>query len=115
MKKEEITTGEIKEAILWSGYLLEQRVEAILEQAGYYVETNTAYPDPVTGKSREIDIKAINTFKISRDYDFIFVRLICECENNQEPVVFFVKESPISFLHHEEVKPLQERRKLVHG
>jgi hypothetical protein len=103
-KDGEITVGDAKQAILRSGYLLEQRSESILETAGYYVETNAAYPDPLTGKSREIDIEAIIAFRISRDYGFIFARLICECQNNQQPVVFFVKDSPVSFLHHQDVK-----------
>jgi putative sterol carrier protein len=121
-KRQIITVGEMSQAILHSGYLLEQRVEGVLEKAGYYVETNAAYPDPITGKSREIDIEAITGFRISKDYDFIFVRLICECENNQKPVVFFIKKSPISFLHHEEVKAagipvqfLEKRISTKHG
>ena len=85
MKKEGIiTTKEMKESILRSGYLLEQRVEPVLEKAGYFVTTNAAYPDPLTGKSREIDIEALAAFKVSRDYDFIFPYLICECENNKK-------------------------------
>jgi len=105
MKKESIiTTKEMKGAILRSGYLLEQRVEPVLEKEGYFVNTNAAYPDPLTGKSREIDIEALSAFKISRDFDFIFPYLICECENNHKPLVFFIKDSPISFLFHEEVK-----------
>ena len=103
-KVNRITKKEMKQAIIRSGYLLEQRVEPILEKAGYFVTTNEAYLDPFTGKSREVDISAISAVKISRGDDFIFSNLICECENNQQPVVFFVKESPIAFLFHEEVK-----------
>jgi len=105
MKKQGIIkTEEMKEAILQSGYLLEQRVEPVLQKAGYFVTTNAAYPDPFTGKSREIDIEALSAIKISRDFDFIFPYLICECENNQQPIIFFIKDSPISFLFYEEVK-----------
>jgi hypothetical protein len=102
-KKDKITIPEIRAAIQKSGYPLEQRVESVLEDAGYFVTTNDAYPDPITGKSREIDIDAITGFSISRDY-FIFARLICECKNNSQPIVFFVKDSVIAFLHHAEVK-----------
>lgn len=102
--KEKIKKEEIKEAILRSGYLLEQRVESFLEKEGYYVSANTAYPDPITGKSREIDIEALIGVKLSRDYDFFYPTLICECENNQQPVVFFIKDSPVSFLNYQEVK-----------
>ena len=99
MNIKKISETEIQDSILRSGYLLEQRVEKELEKAGYYVTTNDAYPDPFSGKSREIDIDAILGFKLSKDYDFIYSRLLCECENNYQPVVFFVKQSPISFLN----------------
>lgn len=99
-----ITEAEMKSAILNSGYLLEQRIETVLKKRGYYVETNAAYPDPFTGKSRELDIDAIKGYKISRDYDLLFSRLLCECENNREPLVFFIKDSPVSFLNYYEVK-----------
>lgn len=104
MKREKISLKEIKESISRSGYLLEQRVETILQKNGYFVTANAAYPDPATGKSREIDIDGISAFKLSREWEFIFPRLLCECENNKQPIVFFNKESPISFMHHEEVK-----------
>jgi hypothetical protein len=100
-----ISTEQMKEAIQRSGYLLEQRVEQILSKAGYYVETNPVFPDPDTGKSREFDISALSATRIYKGgYNFVFPALICECENNAQPVAFFVKESPISFLHHYEVK-----------
>jgi len=94
-----ITEKEMEDSILRSGYLLEQRVEVVLEKNAYFVTTNDAYPDPVTGKSREIDINALSAFKLSKDLDFLFSRLLCECENNHQPVVFFVKDSPVSFLN----------------
>jgi len=100
-----IAREQIKDAIKRSGYLLECRIAPILEHAGYYVETNPAFPDPDTGKSREIDISAISCVRTyKKGYDLIFPVLLCECENNSQPIVFFTKESPISFLHHQEVK-----------
>jgi len=100
-----ISTKQMKEAIKKSGYLLEQRVERILTNAGYYVETNPVFPDPETGKSKEYDISAISATRIyKKGYNFVFPVLICECENNAQPIVFFTKESPVSFLHHYEVK-----------
>ena len=94
-----ITEKEMEDSILRSGYLLEQRVEVVLEKNFYFVTTNDAYPDPVTGKSREIDINALSAFKLSKDLDFLFSRFLCECENNHQPVVFFVKDSPVTFLN----------------
>lgn len=98
-----ISKKEISEAIKTSGYLLEQRVEPVLTGEGFFVQMNVAYADPETGKSRELDISAIKAISVYRE-EFIFPMLLCECENNSQPVVFFTKESPISFLHYEEVK-----------
>ena len=100
-----ITTKQMKDAIQKSGYLLEQRVEPILSEEGYIVQTNPAFPDPETGKSREIDINALSATQVYKgDYNFVFPILLCECENNAQPIVFFTKESIISFLYHREVK-----------
>jgi len=100
-----ISAKDMREAIQRSGYLLEQRIEPILAEQGYYVQTNPVFPDPDTGKSREIDISALSARRIyKKGYDFIFPVLLCECENNPQPVVFFTKESPLSFMFHEEIK-----------
>lgn len=100
-----ISLEQMIDAIQESGYLLEQQVKPIMEEEGFFVETNPVYPDPTTGKSREIDINAISAIKIFKEeYNFIFPKIICECENNHQPVIFFEDESPISFLHHYEVK-----------
>ncbi len=100
-----ISTKQMREAIQKSGYLLEQRVAAILTRRWGFVGTNPVFPDPETGKSREIDMEAIGVTQIYRKgFNFVFPILLCECVNNPQPVVFFTKESPISFMHHEEVK-----------
>jgi hypothetical protein len=100
-----ISIKEMKDAIQGAGYLIEQRVEQILMKDGYYVETNPAFPDPDTGKSREFDISALLAKRLyKKSFSFIFPNLLCECENNSQPIVFFTKESPISSLHHYEVK-----------
>lgn len=100
-----ISIDQMKDAIKRSGYLLEHRVEQILTNEGYFVETNPVYPDPDTGKSREFDVSALSATRIYRKgHNFIFPTIICECENNSQPIAFFTKWSPISFLHHEEVR-----------
>jgi hypothetical protein len=100
-----ISTKQMKDVIQKSGYLLEQRVESILTKEGYFVQTNPAFLDPETGKSREIDINALRAIRVYKKGDnFVFPTLLCECENNLQPIVFFTKESPVSFLHYEEVK-----------
>jgi hypothetical protein len=100
-----ISQEEIREAITRSGYLLEQRIKPKVEKHGYFVETNQAYPDPQTGISREFDISAMGGIRLFRDRkDFIFPYILCECENNSVPIVFFETDSPITFLFHMEVK-----------
>lgn len=95
----------MREAIQRSGYLLEQRVEAVLTKEWAFVQTNPIFPDPDTGKSREIDIDAISATQIyKKGYNFVFPILLCECVNNPQPVVFFTRESLVSFLHHEQVR-----------
>ena len=100
-----ITLAEAKEALKRSGYLLESRVEKALSDEGYYVEANSAYPDPETGKSRELDVYAMAATKAGRDeYDYVFAVLLIECVNNPEPIAFITKEPLVGFLHHQEVK-----------
>jgi hypothetical protein len=102
---ERISRSAMRKALLRSGYLLEQRVEALLMEYGYYVEGNWAYPDEATGKSRELDIFAITALPAGPgDADMLFPILLCECENNYQPLVFFTKTSQVSPLHHYDVK-----------
>ncbi|MBI3646468.1 MAG: hypothetical protein HY233_10950 [Acidobacteriales bacterium] len=75
MKK--ISLEETKDALLRSGYLLEHRIEDLLRQKAYYVEANEAYPDPESGKSRELDIYAIGALKAGpEERDYIFPVLL---------------------------------------
>jgi hypothetical protein len=99
------TLEEAKEALLRSGYLLESRLDSVLRRYGYYVEANTAYADPETSKSRELDLFALKAFKAGPDeYDFIFLALLIECINNPQPIAFITKEPLVSFLHTSEIK-----------
>lgn len=89
------TDAELREALFRSGYLLEYRVERLLEEAGYYTYANRALRDPVTGKAREIDLWA-DGFAIGDDEDaktegVVYPRLVIECVNNSVPVAFFTK------------------------
>ena len=78
-------------------------MELVLTEEGFYVQMNEAYVDPETRKTRELDISAISAVSVFRK-EFVFPLILCECKNNSQPVVFFAKESPISFMYHEEVK-----------
>lgn len=102
---EKISQEEMREAIARSGYLLEQRIKPKIESKGYFVETNQAYPDPQTGISREYDLSAMGGIRLFRNRsDFLFPYILCECENNSVPLVFFETNSPITFLFYMEVK-----------
>lgn len=100
-----ISLIQMRDAIQRSGYLLEQRIEPILLEEGYYVETNPIFPDPDTGKARETDISALSARSVyKKDYGFIFPSLICECENNAQPIVFFTKKTLMPYLCQEDIK-----------
>ena len=91
------TTEEIKKAIEQSGYLLEQRVCPIIERYGFRTTPNEQYQDQDTGKSREIDVHAVNLNSLYRSEftDTFETILLIECKNNSTPVVFFTQENPI--------------------
>lgn len=92
MAPPKITHDQIRDAVRRSGYLLEYRIEQVLGRSGYAVEANQAYPDPFTGKSRELDISAITPEFITSDYrNIIWPRLLVECVNNPQPIGFFTK------------------------
>jgi hypothetical protein len=90
-----ITKTEARETILRSGYLLESRVESLLRGYGFSVEPNVFYPDPQTGKGRELDLYATNFKKVNLSSDasefcFAFLSdwLLVECVNNPQPIAF---------------------------
>lgn len=92
IKRNKIARSEIKQAIYNSGYLIEQRVQVVLSK-DYFVQASYTYLDPVSGKSREIDIRADSTLGIGWSEEFssggVHWSIFCECENNMQPVVFF--------------------------
>lgn len=99
-----ISDTEITDALRRSGYLLEARVEKVLEQYGYYVEANSAYPDPTTQKSRELDLHALAAHKTIGEYGFFFPVLLIECVNNPQPLAFLTKRPLTQFLFYQELK-----------
>jgi len=102
---DKIPTKQIRESIQRSGYLIEQRVEPIIRQSFGYVQTNPIYKDPDTGKSCELDIFALSASILYKNkYSCIFPILLCECENNSQPIVFFITESFIRYLLRSDLK-----------
>lgn len=95
-----ISHEQILDAVRRSGYLLEYRIEQLLGRRGYLAEANEAYPDPLTGKSRELDIAAIRVEPVTKDYrDTLWPRLLVECVNNPQPIAFFVKKPEMPEVH----------------
>lgn len=89
-----ITEKEMLDALNRSGYLLEAEISRILAEAGFFIETNQVIDDPITGKSREIDLiaeyfnydKARSSFKVAANVHYVF-----EIKNNLFPVVLLTQ------------------------
>jgi len=100
-----ISKEQATDALLRSGYLLEGRLYAFLDRREYYVETNVVYPDPDSGKSRELDLQAITSLSAGpREFDRVHAVLLIECVNNLQPIAFVTKKPQVEFLHHYDVK-----------
>lgn len=90
-----ISNEQIIEALERSGYFLESRVLQILEQHEFQNFPNRSYPDPNTGKSREIDIYSQskrftkNLFLNEALHFELGIELVIECINNTQPIAFF--------------------------
>ena len=91
-----ISKDEAIETMLRSGYLLESRVSAHLRSRDWIVESNSAYLDLGTGKTRELDIHAISGSSIyddERGAAFVFQHLLIECVHPPQPIVFITSDS----------------------
>lgn len=98
-----ISEKEIIESIKRSGYLLESQITKELVKKGFFVESNITSFDPLTNKSREIDLQA------EYNYDWIGkadqkaaarTKFIFEIKNNNFPLVLLTtfEYSPDSFI-----------------
>lgn len=104
-KDEAITRRQMMDAVVRSGYLMEQRIFPIIESFGYYVKTNPVYPDSTTGKSREYDFSALSALKVYRgEMDYLWLHVVGECLNNSQPVVFFSSKQALDFMFHEDIR-----------
>lgn len=89
-----ISNREMYEALKRSGYLLESEITAALANSGFFVESSQVIQDPVTGKSREIDLMAEHyeprknrgEFKGAAKIKFVF-----EIKNNSFPLVVLTR------------------------
>jgi len=87
-----ITQSEMVKAIQRSGYLIERRVSDKFNKSGYTIVPNQIIVDPETNKTREIDLVAMSINYNSTTTDHYGFEIICECENNFNPIVFFTQE-----------------------
>src|SRR5262249_40595813 len=83
------TPPEIVSALSRTGFILEHRVAQKLRGAEFETDINRAYPDPETGKSREIDVFASKADEIKRTPASISLEaeLIIECKSSSNPFV----------------------------
>ena len=90
--------ADYEAALKSSGYLLEGRVEEILNSDGYEVVAGRRVPDAATGVPREMDLLARKHETVSvegrRERPPISTTLVLECINNRHPLVFF--ERPVA-------------------
>ena len=91
-----IEKSEMMDTLNRSGYLLESEISTFLANQGFFVETNQVIEDPVTGKSREIDLiaeyyeykKERSSYKCASKIHFVF-----EIKNNVSPLVLLTQFS----------------------
>lgn len=89
-----ISDEEMKEALGRSGYLLEARLAAVLRARCGYSDANEPYADPLTGKSRELDLGGLlGPEFLWNDRNAIFGHLLIECVNNPQPIAFFMRDT----------------------
>jgi hypothetical protein len=87
----DLTSELMAEALQRSGYLLENRIEDYLSTNGFVCELNAAYPDPTTGKIREMDLHAYTGSHAGKC--MLLCNLLIECMNNPQPVVFMARRA----------------------
>lgn len=103
---------EIKEALERSGYLMEQEVATQLEKLGYHVWTNAPFEDPDEGKSREMDVRAVQRVVYDEEHKIsAFIEIVAECKNSDNPYVFIKRPKNSSDNNYE---PLEWQFPLSH-
>ncbi|MGC9973699.1 MAG: hypothetical protein ABSE56_24275 [Bryobacteraceae bacterium] len=91
-----ISLEHAKQALLRSGYLLENRVESLLVRRGYGVQANTPFLDTISEKERELDLHALRLVSAGpAEFDFVWSVLLIECVNNPQPIAFVTKDSDL--------------------
>ena len=90
-----ITNSEMIDAISRSGYLLESQILELLYNAGFFVEANQVIIDPLTGKSREIDLVAEHYSNKNERSDITAkIKFTFEVKNNPYPMILTTNLKP---------------------
>jgi hypothetical protein len=99
------TPTEVIAALSHTGFLLEHQVSQFLREYHYDTEINYAYPDPDSGKSREVDVRAYLEHFIQRQPAAVFLmaELIIECKNSPNPFVLVGERGHHKFYRNESV------------
>ena len=86
---------EILESLFRSGYLLESEITKLMVEYGFFVESNISSLDPLTGKSREIDLIAEFDHEYNEErYKWKAIakaKFVFEIKNNDAPLVLLTK------------------------
>ncbi|MCP9750376.1 hypothetical protein [Ferruginibacter sp. HRS2-29] len=85
--------NEILEALSRSGYLFESETAKNLQQMGFFVETNQSIKDPITNKSREIDLLAeyYRRYTKKNKRCSAKIKFVFEIKNNVLPLVLLTE------------------------
>ncbi len=93
--KSKISKNDLIEAIKRSGYLLESEIANTLARTYFFIEPNQVIEDPITGKSREIDLVAeyfgTDVDIISKIQACAKIRFVFEIKNNIYPLVLMTR------------------------
>jgi len=89
---------DIRKAIDKSGYVFELQLCPIFEKFGFITYSCAQFQDQDTGKSRELDIEAVDDVMINDIDDVtlitdrLSVRVVAECKNNSSPLILFTRQ-----------------------
>jgi hypothetical protein len=83
------SSEEIITALGSTGFLLEQRVAQKFRAADYLAIISDAFPDPETGKSREIDVFGVTEYSLDKGPVTLLVvgEVVAECKSSLNPLV----------------------------
>lgn len=88
----DVTLDQIEECLERSGYLLESRVARALDARSFFVDPNQVIRDPITGKSREIDLVAERwVYDPEHRHAFVRTYFVGEVINNRFPFVLLTE------------------------